>query len=39
MLKRLLLGERQLDATSKEASRDTAFVAVKGARPTSHAAR
>jgi hypothetical protein len=29
MLKRLLLGERQLDATSKEASRNTAFVAVK----------
>ena len=26
-LKRLLLGERQLDATGKEASRNTAFVA------------
>jgi hypothetical protein len=32
MLKRLLLGERQLDATSNEASRNTAFVAVKRTR-------
>jgi hypothetical protein len=29
MLKRLLLGERQVDATSKEPSRNAAFVAVK----------
>jgi hypothetical protein len=39
MLKRLLLGESQLDATRKEASRNTAFAAVKGARPSSHSAR
>ena len=39
MLKRLLLGERQLDATSKEASRNTPFAAVKDARPSSHSAR
>jgi hypothetical protein len=39
MLKRLLLGERQLDATSKQAARNTAFVAGKRSRAEGARAR
>jgi hypothetical protein len=39
MLKRLLLGERQLDATSKEASRNTASVAVRRGRMSARSRR